>query len=78
MNILTYAVRRPRRRIVELDPWIETDVESRAGYGCVDWYVYGEEEVTADTHAARAQPRIATPGLPAATPSELPPRARPH
>ena len=62
MNALTQTPRRPRRRIAELDPFeVAADFEPRASYGCVDWYVYAEEEPRADARAPQAP--AATPRL---------------
>jgi hypothetical protein len=56
MNAVTVAFRR-RGRSAELDPFApEPDVEPRVSYGCVDWYVYGEEEPTAHALAPKVQP----------------------
>jgi len=74
MNAATHALGRPGRRIAQLDPWLETEVEPVAGYGCVDWYVYGEEGTAADVHAAGARPGTVPPAVPAGTPSEPPAR----
>ncbi|HXY98222.1 MAG TPA: hypothetical protein VEH00_14770 [Steroidobacteraceae bacterium] len=55
MNTLIHiqAPRRPGRRIAELDPFApERDAEPRAGYGCVDWFVY--QPPPADAPASRA------------------------
>ena len=57
MNNLTPALRRPRRRIAELSPWLESEVEPVAGYGCVDWYVYTAAEAPMNAPASGEQPQ---------------------
>jgi hypothetical protein len=53
MNAVTHTLRRPGRRIAELDFFgVEAEVAPAAGYGCVDWYVY------ADAHTRQTQPRV--------------------
>ncbi len=79
MNAVTHALRRPGRRIAELDPFAAgPDVEPGVDYGCVDWYVYGEEQPPADAPAPRAQPRTEAAGLPLVLPPEPQARARRH
>jgi hypothetical protein len=74
MNILTPALRRPRRRIAELSPWLESEVEPVAGYGCVDWYVYTAAEAPMNAPASGAQPQTGTAGLLRVLPPEPPAR----
>ncbi len=60
MNTVTQTLHRPGRRSVELDPFAaETHVEGRTDYGCVDWYVYGEEKPTAAACPPPAPPASA-------------------
>jgi hypothetical protein len=49
MNALTQTFHRPGERLAELDPFeaagtrAEVEPETADAYGCVDWYIYGEE-----------------------------------
>lgn len=79
MNAVTHTLRRPGRRIGELDPFaLAPDVEPGVDYGCVDWYAYGEEAPSADAPAPRAQPGTATAGLPLVPLPEPQARAQRH
>jgi hypothetical protein len=69
MNAVTHTLRRPGRRIAELDPFgVEAEVAPGASYGCVDWYVY------ADARTRQTQPRVRGTGLLLVAP--LAPQAR--
>lgn len=71
MNAVTQTPRRPGWRSAERDPCAaEAQLEGRADYGCVDWYVYGEAEPAADARRPPAQP--------AGAPPEPQARAQPH
>lgn len=73
MSALTQTVPRPGRRIAELDPFgLEASLTPSPSYGCVDWYVYGEKELRADSRAPEAQ--VATAAVTAA-PTLQPPSA---
>jgi hypothetical protein len=74
MNTLTPALRRPRRRIAELSPWLESEVEPVAGYGCVDWYVYTAAEAPMNAPASGERPQTGTAGLLRVLPPEPPAR----
>ncbi len=74
MNAVTHAIRRPGRRFAELDPFaVEPNVDPGAGYGCVEWYAYGDEQT--DASAPRAQPKS---GVPLLLPPEPAARAQRH
>jgi hypothetical protein len=60
MNIHPHAVRRPGRRIAQLDPWLDVEVEPRAGYGCVEWYAYAQDGIAGDAPAPGTRP-VTTP-----------------
>lgn len=73
------TLRRPGRRIAELDPFaVEAGVKPDVNYGCVDWYVYGEAEPTAAAPPPQAQPKVATAGLPLIRLLEPRARSLPH
>lgn len=68
MNAITQTLHRPGRRRAELDPFAaETDIEGRTDYGCVDWYVYGNEQPPAAAHRPPGEPASAPPEPPAPT-----------
>lgn len=78
MNAVTHAFRRPRRRFAELDPFaVEPNADPGAGYGCVDWYAYGDEQSPPDSSKAEPKARPST-GLPLVLPTEPPARAQQH
>ncbi len=79
MNAVTHALRRPGRRMAELDPFVvAAQVEPAAGYGCVDWYVYGEDKPAADARTQQTRPRTGKAGLPLVVPFEPQARTQRH
>ncbi|HUL46227.1 MAG TPA: hypothetical protein VLV25_03950 [Steroidobacteraceae bacterium] len=78
MNAVTQALRRPDRRIAELDPFTLEADERGVGYGCVDWYAYREQEPL--VHAPVPEPRLRTEtaGLPLVLTPEVPASAQRH
>ncbi|HYB65647.1 MAG TPA: hypothetical protein VEC59_10350 [Steroidobacteraceae bacterium] len=74
MNAAIHAFRRPGRRCAELDPFaVEPNADPGAGYGCVEWFAYGDEQT--DASASRAEPKT---GLPLVPPPEPPARVQRH